>query len=409
MTISIKGLINKYNIPIKEVLLESDIISRLDLLIVNQGFQDKNILLVSDQNLRTIYQKVSNSITSNNISSLVLENPNADDITMATVEKRCVDADLVIAVGSGTINDLCKISSYNNNIPYIVVATAPSMNGYASANASITIDGHKKSLMAHQAKAIYFDLDIISKAPERMIKAGIGDSMCYYTCYFDWLLSSLILKTNFNNEVFEVIKPYQDELMNYGGHFRDVEFSKIICELLIVSGFAMYLCKGSYPASQGEHLISHFLEMKYPDIAKRYLHGQQIAVTTLTMIDIQINLLKEGAFNFKDQNPTLSSCEAIFNGNKDIASDCLKSVNSKRVSKDDLQEVNDNFNGIKKKLEENMISKEWLLKFYDKFNLMREFENLKGDDVKYLEAVYNAYLIRDRLTALDFRIVDIYS
>ena len=103
------------------------------------------------------------------------------------------EIDLIVGFGSGTINDLCKISSFKLNIPYIIFASAPSMNGYSSANASILVKGHKKSLPAHLPLAIYCDLNILAAAPERLIKSGIGDSLCFSTCQFDWLLSHLIL------------------------------------------------------------------------------------------------------------------------------------------------------------------------------------------------------------------------
>ena len=51
------------------------------------------------------------------------------------------DADALIAVGSGTINDLCKYAAFQDGKPYAVFGTAPSMNGYTSVNAAITVGG----------------------------------------------------------------------------------------------------------------------------------------------------------------------------------------------------------------------------------------------------------------------------
>ena len=66
---------------------------------------------------------------------------------------RARSADALVAVGSGTINDLCKYAAAKDGKPYVVFATAPSMNGYTSMNAAITVDGHKKTLPAATPRA----------------------------------------------------------------------------------------------------------------------------------------------------------------------------------------------------------------------------------------------------------------
>jgi glycerol-1-phosphate dehydrogenase [NAD(P)+] len=53
----------------------------------------------------------------------------------------------------------------------------------------------------------------------------------------------------------------------------------------------MTLCGGSYPASQGEHLISHYADMRPPAGVPESLHGEQIGVTTLTIARLQERVL----------------------------------------------------------------------------------------------------------------------
>src|SRR5258708_2290150 len=71
--------------------------------------------------------------------------PMADDKAASYLRGETSDCDALVAVGSGTINDLCKYVSHQDNKPYLVFPTAASMNGYLSANASITIEGYKKT------------------------------------------------------------------------------------------------------------------------------------------------------------------------------------------------------------------------------------------------------------------------
>ena len=51
------------------------------------------------------------------------------------------------------------------------------------------------------------------------------------------------------------------------------------------------MCKGSYPASQGEHMIAHHMETLYGDKLPQTFHGEQIGVTTLIMAEIQERVL----------------------------------------------------------------------------------------------------------------------
>lgn len=200
------------------------------------------------------------------------------------------DSDGLIAVGSGTVNDLTKHAAQLIRKRYIVCGTAPSMNGYLSANAAILAHGHKKSLPSRLPRAALFDLDILDAAPQRLKNAGLGDSICRSTAQFDWLVSHHHLGTAYDELPFKLLAPYEEKLLKG-------DASSLI-QTLLLSGLGMTLAGGSYPASQGEHLLSHYLEMRFPHIAHESLHGEQIAVTTLYMAALQDQL-------FSTSTPTL--------------------------------------------------------------------------------------------------------
>jgi glycerol-1-phosphate dehydrogenase [NAD(P)+] len=83
--------------------------------------------------------------------------------------------ELLIAVGSGTMNDTARVVSTRCGIPYIIVATAPSMDGYASSTSAVVMDGGKKSVMLTVPYGIVGDTDLIKTAPDHMLAAGAGD------------------------------------------------------------------------------------------------------------------------------------------------------------------------------------------------------------------------------------------
>jgi glycerol-1-phosphate dehydrogenase [NAD(P)+] len=80
-----------------------------------------------------------------------------------------------VAVGSGTLNDLTKLAAYRLGRPYVVVATAASMDGYAAFGASITRDGFKQTMACAAPAAIVADVDLLASAPVQLTSSGYGD------------------------------------------------------------------------------------------------------------------------------------------------------------------------------------------------------------------------------------------
>ena len=222
--------------------------------------------------------------------------PRADDETAAYINARSKGADVLLAVGSGTINDLCKYASHQSGRPYAVFPTAASMNGYLSANASITCKGHKTTLPAHMPRAVICDRTVIAEAPARLSQSGFGDSMARSTAQSDWLLSRLLLSTPYDETPFSLITPLEPELHDAarGIALGDEQATQLLMQTLLLSGLGMTFAGGSYPASQGEHMIAHTHEMlgrTHPPL----LHGEEIAVTSLHMAALQDRLLASKA------------------------------------------------------------------------------------------------------------------
>ena len=181
--------------------------------------------------------------------------------------------------------------------PYAVFATAPSMNGYTSMNAAITVDGHKKTLPAATPLGVFIDLEVLAAAPARMIRAGLGDSLCRSTAQGDWLLSHHLLGTPYPSGAVRDARARTSRLLLDAPEALlrgDPDAMRALARTLVLSGLGMTICGGSYPASQGEHLISHYIDMFAPAGRAPYFHGEQVAVATLTMARIQEELLAAG-------------------------------------------------------------------------------------------------------------------
>ena len=218
--------------------------------------------------------------------------PKPDADTVALVRNAASACDAIVAVGSGTINDLGKYAAHLSGKPYVVFGTAPSMNGYTSVNAAITERGHKKTLPASGAAGVFLDLDVLGKAPPRLIAAGFGDSACRTTAQADWLLAHLLLDQPYRRAPFALLEEDEPAMFaQAAGLCRgDRAALALLARTLALSGFGMAICGGSYPASQAEHLISHYIDMLGEPGWPESFHGEHIAVTTLTIVRLQARL-----------------------------------------------------------------------------------------------------------------------
>lgn len=199
------------------------------------------------------------------------------------------DCGLMIAVGSGVINDSVKFVTSRMKIPYIVVATAPSMDGYVSDGAPIISHGFKYSPHAHLTYGLIGDTDILKGAPMDLIQAGFGDMVGKITALADWDLSVKVKGDYRCDTTVGLTKRGMDACFALADGLpeRDPEALGALLEGLTLTGVAMALINNSRPASGAEHLLSHFWEMDY---IKRGLnpnhHGLQVGIATVIIAKV---------------------------------------------------------------------------------------------------------------------------
>ena len=195
-----------------------------------------------------------------------------------------ISCDMIVAVGSGVINDIGKILSNLTGKPYMIVGTAPSMDGYASASSSMTRDGLKISLPSRSADVIIGDTDILCRAPLHMMKAGLGDMLAKYVSICEWRISHLLTGEYYCEEVVALIRSALKRCTDNAEGLlkRDETAVQAVFEGLVIGGVAMNYAGLSRPASGVEHYISHVLDMRGVEFGTPVdLHGIQCAIGTL--------------------------------------------------------------------------------------------------------------------------------
>jgi glycerol-1-phosphate dehydrogenase [NAD(P)+] len=271
--------------------------------------------------------------------------PHADAGTVARIRAETAADDALVAVGAGTINDLCKQASFLDGKPYAVFATAPSMNGYTSTSAAITVHGHKKSLPAHGAAGVFVDLAVLAGAPAHMILSGLGDSVCRPTAQFDWLLSHHLRGTAYSPTPFSIQAADERAMLERAAGLTrgDLGAVESLTRVLVLSGFGMCIAGSSAPASQAEHLVSHHVDMLAEGVSRvrlgrDALHGEQIAVATVAVARLQERLL--GQDRPPRLKPTAVDAQAIRAHFGAAAEGCLAEFGAKALDAAETERVN---------------------------------------------------------------------
>lgn len=278
----------KHIADIDDIIVENGAINRLPEVI--NGYGAKKAFILADVNTykaageRTVSILCENSVP---FSSYVFQNTalEPDELAVGSAVMHFDNScDILIGVGSGVINDICKILSFRSKIPYIIVATAPSMDGYASATSSMSMDGLKVSLPDKCADTIIGDIDILKNAPEKALISGLGDMLAKYISIAEWRISNIITGEYYCEKIAQMIRDAVKKcVQNADGLLkRDDAAVKAVFEGLVIGGVAMTYAGLSRPASGVEHYFSHIWDMRGLEFGTPVsTHGIQCAVGTL--------------------------------------------------------------------------------------------------------------------------------
>lgn len=188
---------------------------------------------------------------------------------------------LLIAIGSGTMNDTARVVAARCNIPYIIVATAPSMDGYASSTSAVVMDGGKKSVMLTVPYGIIGDTDLIKTAPDHMLAAGAGDILGKYVALRDWKLAQRETGEYYCPYIAEQVLSTADRMASSLPRLfdRDEQMLHDMMDSLVMAGIAICMYGTSRPAAGAEHQIAHYWEVSAIQAGTNtYLHGNYVGL-----------------------------------------------------------------------------------------------------------------------------------
>ena len=268
-----------HEVGLRKILSGRGVIEGLGELLEELGLGDK-VCIVFDRITREVLGvRIAETLSSSGfrVGEIVVEGAYMGDVER--VEEALGDCGAAVAVGGGSVIDVCKLASYRRQTPFISVPTTLSQDAMASGNASIIGgNGLKRTYRAWPPLAVVFELEVLERQPRRFISAGVADMMAKATCLKDWELG--------RDEKSEYYCPLAAELSHSTFHEvvrfveEDMNNLETLALSLLKSGLAMTIAGSSRPSSGAEHLFAHYIDRHTHG---RILHGEQVGIGTLAL------------------------------------------------------------------------------------------------------------------------------
>lgn len=332
----------------------------------------------------------------------------ADKAIAEVLSAQLSHAEALVCVGSGTLNDIAKYITHQLNMPYLLCPTAASMNGYSSATSSLLNQGYKGSIPTHAADTILIESEVIARAPTRLTQAGFGDSICRSLSQCDAYLSHRLLGTRYEAKWFDSQSKHEEAVLSNIEGLIQEDTSQIdsLFQWLLASGDAMRKAGSSIPASQAEHMIAHLLEMMQGDGLHAHYHGEEIAVTSVTVARQYEILLSSESITLSALPKEQAKARLAEHFSDEMCETFLSNAQKKGIfDSARIDELNDvlqhHWHDIRAKLQSHFIGSQALESSLQSAGLKTTPKEMGWNEAMYEAATALAPLTRDRFTVLD--------
>lgn len=350
-----------HTFDVRRVEIGHDMTLHAGEILTSENF-GKKLLLVADENtigasknltgvhLADVLKSAGFELTKLIYSNLL----EATDIGVNDVQTLLASCDAVISVGSGSLNDICRVASYNAEKPLAIYASAPSMDGFASDTAPIIKDGFKSSWQAKQPEVIIADTEVLASAPVILKSAGFGDMIAKCVGLVDWRIAALLIDEYYCENIANITREATRRIISLAPRVtsNDEETAGEIMEALVLTGLAMKLAGCSRPASGTEHVISHYWECQklmrgiWPDY-----HGRKVGIATVLISKLYHKIAETEEINPVHENVDWNRIYQMYGP---IADDVRKLNNPTITDKVDVNFLKNSWGEIRKIIKEEL-------------------------------------------------------
>jgi len=247
----------------------------------------KKVSLIAGTNVQKILKKkIENSLKTKKIQFIWHTSIDNQIKSLNQIQKdvKKDNSDLIAGIGGGRSVDTAKLISYNLGKPFVSLPTAASHDGMASPFVSVKSD-KPHSIVATAPMGVFVDIDIIKKAPAKLLASGCGDLIANITAVKDWQLGHKKKKEYYGRYAADLALMSAEIVMENSSEFAKKGLdARVIVEGLISAGVASCIAGSSRPCSGAEHLVSHALDKLAPGIG---LHGEKCGLGSIMIAKLQ--------------------------------------------------------------------------------------------------------------------------
>jgi len=250
---------------------------------INNLGKYKNILIVSGVNVKKLLdKKITESLENQqlNYKWVTVKAPTMGSVSIVRSNTIKNKTDLLIGIGGGKSVDVAKLVAHQVNKPYISAPTTASHDGISSPFASIKGLDRPYSANAKSPIAIIADLEVINKAPDKLIISGCSDLLAKITALEDWKLAHKEKKEKYIEYAAKLAMLSAEPVLDDKFKLNNLDNRKDIVISLITSGIASGIAGSSRPCSGSEHLFAHATDLLD---SKNGLHGEKCGIGTIMM------------------------------------------------------------------------------------------------------------------------------
>jgi glycerol-1-phosphate dehydrogenase [NAD(P)+] len=328
--------------------------------------------------------------------------PVCDDATKDRLAALAGGSDLLVGVGSGVISDLTKWIAFQLQRPAAIFGTAASMNGYAAANVAPSVAGVKTLIHARAHRLVAADPRALAAAPQTLTSAGLGDVIAKTVSTADWKMNELLFGEAYSDAIAGIIDHVQEKFLNDPRKLASGDEAAVsgLFEALVYSGCAMTLQGSSLPASGGEHLISHALDMRAQAEGGRHdLHGRQVGLGTIFAAALYERAL---ALETPRWNPRpLPLDRAAWGKIADAVAEQHQKQSARLAAACERLQRGDTWTQLRAQLQPMLPGAAWVKRVLEQAGAAHRVADIGIDRERFLWAVHNSAQIRERFTSID--------
>jgi glycerol-1-phosphate dehydrogenase [NAD(P)+] len=194
----------------------------------------------------------------------------------------------VVGIGGGVVMDSAKWLAYRSGAPLVLAPSILSADACVTNSVAVRVGGRVDYRGFVEARRVVVDVDLITTAPPRLNRAGVGDLLSIHTALWDWAAGERAGHGPVDAAVAGRARDVLDALDAVADGVRDATAQSLAT---LITGYAeindMVMACGHAKMEEGsEHYLGYLIEYR---TGRAFVHGELVTLGVILMSTLQGN------------------------------------------------------------------------------------------------------------------------